>query len=81
MATKSFTELRRSAGLDQTSAAKLLGVSRTTIMRWETGRANPALSIEQCKTLCREFHVSVEEWPDSFENPNRRRRDESCVGV
>lgn len=58
--------LRKRAGLNQQELARLLGVSRTTIMRWETGRATPKLSLIQVKALCRSLDVTVEDLPDNF---------------
>ena len=58
--------LRKRVGLNQQELARLLGVSRTTIMRWETGRASPQLSLIQVKTLCRSLRITVEELPDNF---------------
>ena len=58
--------LRKRAGLNQHDLARLLGVSRTTIMRWETGRATPKLSLIQVKALCRSLRVTVEDLPDNF---------------
>ncbi|MGK7912175.1 MAG: helix-turn-helix transcriptional regulator [Synechococcus sp.] len=58
--------LRKRAGLNQQDLARLLGVSRTTIMRWETGRATPKLSLIQVKALCRSLGVTVEDLPDNF---------------
>jgi transcriptional regulator with XRE-family HTH domain len=33
--------IRRSAGLTQTSVAAALGVDRTTLARWESGKSKP----------------------------------------
>ena len=51
--------LRKRAGLNQQELARALGVSRTTIMRWETGRANPKLTLVQVKILCKTLQVTV----------------------
>jgi DNA-binding XRE family transcriptional regulator len=50
----------------QQQLADALGVSRTTVMKWETGRAIPNLTIAQVKTLCKVLEVTLDELPDDF---------------
>jgi DNA-binding XRE family transcriptional regulator len=58
--------LRTLKGLTQQDLAEELGVSRTTVMNWETGRAVPSLTIAQTKKLCEIFEVPLEQIPDNF---------------
>jgi putative transcriptional regulator len=58
--------LRVKAGISQQELAASLGVTQTTISRWETGKANPQLTIRQAKTLCILLNVGIQELPDSF---------------
>ena len=50
----------------QQELADALGVSRVTIVNWETGRKQPNLTIPQVKTLCKVLGVSLDELPDDF---------------
>jgi DNA-binding XRE family transcriptional regulator len=58
-----FRLLRR---MTQQDLADALGVSRTTVMKWETGRAVPNLTIAQTKKLCEVLGVTLEQLPDDF---------------
>lgn len=58
--------LRSLRNMSQTDLGKALGVSRTTVMKWETGRAEPNLTIRQVKTLVKVLGVTLDELPDDF---------------
>lgn len=58
--------LRSLRGISQEALAEILGVSRTTVMNWETGRAVPRLTLPQIKALCRTLRITLDELPDSF---------------
>lgn len=58
--------LRNRVGLSQSDLAVVLGVSRTTITHWETGRKKPELEIWQTKALCKALQVTLDELPNSF---------------
>lgn len=58
--------LRNLRKVTQEGLAEALGVSRTTIMNWETGRATPRLTVSQVKTLCRKLRITLDELPDNF---------------
>ena len=58
--------LRNLRRVSQTELAKALGVTRTTVMRWETGRVQPSLTIRQVKTLVKVLGVTLDELPDDF---------------
>jgi putative transcriptional regulator len=58
--------LRTLKGLTQKGLAEELGVSRTTVMNWETGRVVPNLTIAQIKKLCEVLEVPLEQIPDNF---------------
>ncbi len=79
--------LRNRRRLKQEDLAIALGVSRTTIMNWETGRAVPRLTVPQVKTLCKMLGITLDELPDNFgpqqgqggESPLRHLRE--CSGL
>lgn len=58
--------LRRYRNISQSELGKVLGVSKTTIHKWEKGLAMPRLSPRQTKDLCKALGISLEELPDSF---------------
>jgi putative transcriptional regulator len=58
--------LRNLRRMNQTELGKELGVSTTTIMKWETGRAVPRLTVRQVKTLVKVLGITLDELPDDF---------------
>ena len=52
-------ELRKAAGLSQSQAARLLGLSDKAVSKWENGRAKP--STENLRKLAALYGVPVEE--------------------
>ena len=52
--------LRTEANINQTELASALGLSRTTINNWETGRARPEISA--LPMLCRVLNVSISDF-------------------
>ena len=63
--SKDIKKIRRKAFLTQEEFAKQLGVSYTTVNRWETGKAKPNLkTMKLIDTYCKEnsidFDVSEE---------------------
>lgn len=62
---ESIKQLRQSQFLSQEAFAKELGVSFTTVNRWETGKAKPTyktmkLISDYCKVNNLDFRVSME---------------------
>ena len=57
--------LRRKAGLSQSELAKILGVERSTVAKWETGAALPRFPI--LKRLATVLECSVDEVLDGIE--------------
>ncbi|MDF9542670.1 helix-turn-helix domain-containing protein [Bacillus cereus] len=52
MRSQDITQIRQLAGLSQTQFAKLLGVSRLTVNKWERGHAQPKKeSIKKIESL------------------------------
>jgi transcriptional regulator with XRE-family HTH domain len=66
--------LRLLKDLTQQDVADALNVSRTTVMKWETGRAVPNLTIAQIKKMVEILEVPLEQLPD---NIRRRSTDRS----
>ncbi|MGB9661248.1 MAG: helix-turn-helix domain-containing protein [Moorellaceae bacterium] len=58
MLTERLRKLREQAGLTQEELAKLLGVERSTISRYESGNRDP--SSEMLDRLAKFFNVSVD---------------------
>jgi len=56
-------ELRKQANLSQENLSELLGVSRQTISKWETGETSPDL--KQAASLSKIFNVSLDELVDN----------------
>jgi transcriptional regulator with XRE-family HTH domain len=69
--------LREEAGFSQEELARRIGVSVTTISRWERGVSPAMLSVPQMKALCRELGKSIEELPDEFGVPQRSPEGEA----
>jgi transcriptional regulator with XRE-family HTH domain len=44
---KRVRQARESVGLTQVQLARKLGVSRTTVLRWENGRFSPRFALEK----------------------------------
>ncbi len=70
--------LRNLRDITQEALAEVLGVSRTTIMNWETGRAIPKLTVPQVKALCRKLGITLDELPDNF-GPQEGQKDVSAL--
>ncbi len=53
----SMKAARVNAALSQKSVACILGISRSTLINWETGKTFP--SVTQMQKLCELYHVSL----------------------
>ncbi len=58
--------LRRYRDISQSELGKILGVSKTTIYKWESGLAQPRLTPRQIKDLCKALRITLDELPDDF---------------
>lgn len=58
-----FQKLREDANLSQEELAVRIGVSGSTIRRWEKGD-EPTMSVRQMREFCRAVGVSFDELPD-----------------
>ena len=56
-------ELRESANLTQEQLSVKLGVSTSTLRRWENGDVEPAMTREQWDEFCRAVGVPFEKLP------------------
>lgn len=52
-------EARLNAGLSLRKASKKVGVSVTTLMKWEEGTTSP--SLENAKRLCEAYGISIKD--------------------
>jgi DNA-binding XRE family transcriptional regulator len=52
-----IVELRKKAGLSQTEMAKILNVSKTSIVNWEKGDYNPKVNV--VIDMAKYFHVTI----------------------
>ena len=58
--------MRQEADLSQEELAKRIGVSVSTIRRWERGQAEPTFTIAQTRRFAQAVGKSFEELPDSL---------------
>ena len=59
--------LRKQRGnITQQEIAEVLGVTETTVWRWEKGISEPKLSPWQTKKLCNLLGIGIDELPDDF---------------
>lgn len=61
-----FKKLRLEAGLTQDDLVRLIGVTSSTIRRWERGEAEPTMTVAQMKAFCQAVNKSLDELPDSL---------------
>ncbi len=54
---KGIRKRRKAAKLTQCDAALVLGVSQSTLSRWENGRACP--DVWECKQMAKRYKVSI----------------------
>lgn len=64
-----FKQLRVAAGLSQEDLVRVMGVSVSTIRRWERGLAEPTMTVSQMKAFCKAVHKTLDELPDSLLPP------------
>lgn len=60
MEGKRFAELRIKAGFSQDAAAKIIGVERSTISKWETNVAFPHSSI--LPIVAKTYHCAIDDF-------------------
>ena len=66
-----IAELRKQAKRTQREVADALGITDTSVRRWEYGTAKPKLSFSQTLALCRVLNCSLEQLVES-ENSDRQ---------
>jgi len=73
-----FKQLRLAAGLSQEDLVRIMGVSVSSISRWERGEAEPTMTVNQMKAFCRAVNTNLEDLPDSLLPPQLTREKEEC---
>jgi DNA-binding XRE family transcriptional regulator len=58
---KKIARLRNEAGLTQRKLAELLNKTVQTISSWEVGRAEPRLTIDEAKALCKILNCTLDD--------------------
>jgi transcriptional regulator with XRE-family HTH domain len=71
-----FKKLREAAGLSQEDLVRLMGVSVSTISRWERGLSEPTMTVSQMKAFCKAVNKTLDELPDSLIPPSKSEEDE-----
>lgn len=71
-----FKKLRLAAGLTQEDLVRLMGVSVSTVRRWEKGEAEPTMTVYQMKAFCKAVNKTLDELPDSL-MPQKSEDDEA----
>lgn len=66
-----IAELRKQAKRTQREVADALGITDTSVRRWEYGTAKPKLSFSQTLALCKVLNCSLERLVES-ENSDRQ---------
>lgn len=66
-----IAELRKQAKRTQREVADALGITDTSVRRWEYGTAKPKLSFSQTLALCKILNCSLEQLVES-ENSDRQ---------
>lgn len=66
--SKNIAHYRKKSGLSQIALAKKLGVSKSTIFRWETGESSP--SVDTIIQLCRILSIATDSLLLSKEDSN-----------
>lgn len=61
-----FKQLRLKAQLSQEQLAKDIGVSISTIRRWEKGKAEPTMTVFQMKAFCKSVDLTLDRLPNSL---------------
>lgn len=67
--SKNITHFRKKSGLSQLALAKRLGVSKSTIFRWETGESGP--SVNAITQLCKILSITTDSLLLSKEDSNK----------
>ena len=58
-----ITKLRKNARLTQEALAHAIGITVSTIRRWEQGQCEPTMQIWQMKAFCEAVNVQFEQLP------------------
>ncbi len=61
-----FKKLRKSAYLSQEQLAYKIGVSVSTIQRWERGQAEPTMTRDQMDRFCKAVNKQLKQLPQKL---------------
>jgi putative transcriptional regulator len=61
-----FRKLRKEARLTQEELAGKIGVSTSTIRRWEHGQAEPTMTVEQMDKFCTAINQEFKKLPQKL---------------
>ena len=71
-----FKKLRLAVGLTQDDLVRLMGVTSSTIRRWDKGEVEPTMTVSQMKAFCKAVNKTLDELPDSLLPPSKSEEDE-----
>ena len=69
----SLMELRKNAGLSRMQVAIALGVTESTVAKWEQGKQEPHLPPRRMKVLMDLYQCSIEELIEIFPQPPEKK--------
>lgn len=72
---KIIKKLREKLILTQTESAKILGVSFTTVSRWEKGIHEPTMKVKRkIVELCKKNNIRIEDWNNGKSEENYTKK-------
>jgi transcriptional regulator with XRE-family HTH domain len=71
--SRSSMELRKKAGLSRMQVAVALGVTESTVAKWEQGKQEPHLPPRRMKILMDLYQCDIEELIELFPQPSEKK--------